>query len=86
LREAGDTEVWARSTTIERWAPLRPVEHQLWRDALSSWASKAVRLDLPVADLALWRELSEPAGLAAFLAHPDFYSREVNVLCVGRVV
>jgi hypothetical protein len=86
LREAGYAEAWGRSTVIERWAPLRPVEHQLWRDALSSWASGALRLDLPTADLALWRELSEPAGPAAFLAHPDFYSREVNVVCVGRVV
>jgi SAM-dependent methyltransferase len=86
LREAGLVEVWARSTNIERWAPLRPVEEQLWRDALSSWASGALHRDLPAADLSLWRELSEPAGLAAFLARPDFYSREVNVVAVGRVV
>jgi hypothetical protein len=85
LREAGYVEVWARSTNIERWAHLRPVEHQLWRDALSSWASGALHLDLPMADLALWSELSQPAGLATFLAHPEFYSRKVNVVCVGRV-
>jgi hypothetical protein len=49
------------------------------------WAGDALRPGLPAADLALWRELSEPAGLAAFLAHPDFYSREMNVVAVGRV-
>jgi ubiquinone/menaquinone biosynthesis C-methylase UbiE len=86
LRQAGYADVWAASTLIERWAPLRPVEQQLWRDWLPTAARRALELDLPPADLALWRELSEPAGAAAFVAQPDFYSREVNVVVVGRVV
>jgi SAM-dependent methyltransferase len=86
LREAGFAEVWARSTVIERWAPLRVVEQQFWGDALRLFAGQALQLELPAADLTLWRELSEPAGAAAFVARPDFYCREVNVVAVGRVV
>ena len=85
LREAGFKDVWARSTLIERWAPLRPVEQALWRDALRSFAGRAPQLDLSADDLAIWRELSEPAGAAAFVAQPDFYCREMNVVAVGRV-
>jgi ubiquinone/menaquinone biosynthesis C-methylase UbiE len=86
LLESDLVDVWAKSTLIERWAPLRPVEQALWRDALRAFSGSALQHDLPAEDLALWRELSDPAGAAAFVARPDFYVREVNVVAVGRVV
>lgn len=86
LRAAGYAEVWVRTTVIERWAPLRPVEQAFFRDVYRAFARQALQLDLPAEDLALWRELNDPAGAEAYVAHPDFYVREGNVVAVGRVV
>ena len=46
----------------------------------------ALELDLPAADLALAREPSDPVGVAAYLAQPEVYLREIQTVAVGRVV
>jgi ubiquinone/menaquinone biosynthesis C-methylase UbiE len=85
LAQAGYEEVRARSTLIERWAPLRPIERQFAADALNMFAKDAVHLPLPDADLILWQALADPAEVEAFVARPDFYYREVHLVSLGRV-
>src|SRR3954451_458623 len=41
LERAGLEQVWQRTTMIERWAPLRPVERQLWSEWLAFLAGLA---------------------------------------------
>ena len=60
LERAGLEEVWQRTTMIERWAPLRPVERQLWTEWLAFLAGLAEERGVPEADLPAWRTLKTP--------------------------
>lgn len=57
---------------------------RLFRAALGALADQALHLELPADVLAVWRELSDPAGLAADVAHPDFYSWDAQSVAVER--
>ena len=85
LERSGLTEVWQRTTIIERWAPLRPVERQFFGDWLSYLAALAEERGVPEADLATWRGLRDPAASGGLLDRPDFYVCEGQVVAVGRV-
>jgi ubiquinone/menaquinone biosynthesis C-methylase UbiE len=85
LESAGLADVWQRSTLIERWAPLRPVERQLWAEWLAFLAELAEQRDVPEADLAVWRTLRDPHAPDHLVDHPDFYACEGQIVAVGRV-
>src|SRR5690349_16594688 len=73
---AGLVEVWQRTTLIERWAPLRPVERPFIGDALAFDAGLAEDLALPPGARAFWRAQRDPASPDALVNRPDFSSCE----------
>ena len=85
LERAGLRDVWQRTTLIERWAPLRPVELRLWTDWLAFLAGLAEQRGVPEEDLPVWRSLKDPGSPDHILNHPEFYSCEGQVVAVGRV-
>lgn len=85
LERAGLEDVWQQTTMIERWAPLRPVERQLWADWLAFLAGLAEERGVPDADLAAWRALADPDSRDHLVDRPDFYACEGQVVAVGRV-
>jgi SAM-dependent methyltransferase len=85
LESAGFVYVWQRSRLIERWAPLRAVELQLWDRWLGHLAEAARHRELPGEDRETWRNFEEPAWRAAFVRDPQFYACEGQVLAVGQV-
>lgn len=85
LERAGLVDVWQRATLIERWAPLRPVERQLWGDWLAFLAELAEERGVPASDLEVWQTLRDPSSPGHLLNHPDFYACEGQVVAVGRV-
>ncbi len=70
-------------TLIERQAPLRPVERQFSVSGCRAFAAIAATRDLAPEDHAEWAWLGAHAD--AWVAAPDHYFREGNVLAVGRV-
>ncbi|HEY7909831.1 MAG TPA: class I SAM-dependent methyltransferase, partial [Thermomicrobiales bacterium] len=85
LRGAGMTEVWQRTTLIERAAPLRDVERQFMGDGLAYFASTALQCAIPDADRAVWERLTDPAGRDRLFDDADFSWREGHVVAVGTV-
>lgn len=84
LERSGLTGVWQRTTLIERWAPLRPVERQFFGEWLAYLAGLAEERKVPEADLATWRSVRDPAAMDHLLDHPEFYACEGQVVSVGR--
>ncbi len=85
LERAGLEQVWQRTTMIERWAPLRPVERQLWSEWLAFLAGLAEERGVPAEDLGAWQALAAPDAPDNILNHPDLYTCEGQVVAVGRV-
>ena len=54
LERAGLTDVWQRTTLIERWAPLRPVELRFWGEWFSYLADLVLERGVSRADLDTW--------------------------------
>ncbi|HLL41315.1 MAG TPA: methyltransferase domain-containing protein [Rubrobacteraceae bacterium] len=85
LERSGLTEVWQRTTLIERWAPLRTVERQFFGDWLAYLAGLAEERGVPEADLQAWRSVIDHDAPNHLLDHPEFYACEGQVVAVGRV-
>jgi len=85
LERVGLEAVWQRTTMIERWAPLRPVERQLWGEWLAFLGGLAEERGVAEADLKVWRLLKSPDAPGNILNHPDLYTCEGQVVAVGRV-
>jgi SAM-dependent methyltransferase len=85
LEKSGLTEVRQRTTLIERWAPLRPVEKQFFGEWLAYLAGLAEERGVPKTDLATWRSVRDAAASDHLLDHPDFYACEGQVVAVGQV-
>ncbi len=85
LERAGLTAVWQRTTLIERWAPLRPVERRLWADWLRHLAALAEVRGVAPDELAAWRAVADPDAMGHPLNQPDCYLCEGQVVAVGRV-
>jgi arsenite methyltransferase len=85
LERVGLEDVWQRTMMIERWAPLRPVERQLWTEWLAFLAGLAEERGVPEADLPAWRTLKTPEAPDNVLNHPELYTSEGQVVAVGRV-
>jgi len=83
LARAGLVAVRAHTTLIERYAPHRPVERRFMADYYRTMAAGAALTRLPDEAAAEWAWLGEHAD--AWVAAPDHYFREGNVLAVGRV-
>lgn len=83
LRRAGLADVRARTTLVERVAPLAPPGRQLWDDLLAYFAPVALRHALPAEERALWGRLADPAGRARLFDDPDFSCCEGHVVAVG---
>lgn len=85
LRRAGLSDVQMRTTLVERSAPLRSPERQLWSDYLAYFAPLALRHVLPAHDRVLWRRLTDPTERERLLDDPDFICCEGHGVAVGRV-
>jgi len=85
MEAAGFAAVRQRTTVVERWAPLRPVERRLWGGIYAHFAGQSEALALPEADRDFWREQRDPASPGAIINHPEFYLSEGDVLAVGIV-
>jgi len=85
LERSGLAHVRQRTTLIERWAPLRPVERQFLGEWLVHLAGLAEERGGPEADLATWRSVRDPVESGNLLDHPEFYACEGQVVAVGRV-
>jgi arsenite methyltransferase len=85
LEGAGLEDVWQRTTLIERWAPLRPVEHAFLSGFLETFAQMAEAFKVPEGDLAFWRAQRDGSGSEQLVNHPDLYYCEGSVVAVGRV-
>lgn len=85
LERVGFVSTWQRSTLIERWAPLRPVERQYLGGILAFFAEYAVQAGLSQAEIELWQRLHHPNHPHSLLNHPEFYWCEGAVLAVGSI-
>jgi ubiquinone/menaquinone biosynthesis C-methylase UbiE len=85
LEHAGLEQVWQRTIMIERWAPLRPIERQLFVEWFTYLAGLAEERDVPTEDLITWHRLSDPNAHDYLLDAPDFYVCEGQVVAVGHV-
>jgi SAM-dependent methyltransferase len=85
LESAGFVDVFQKTFLIERWAPLRSVENQLFREWLAYLASVAAEVDLPEGDAAEWHRYADSAASLHPVEASDFYACEGQVVTVGRV-
>ena len=85
LERSGLTHVRQRTSMIERWAPLRPVERRFFADWLAHLARLAGERGVPEGDLATWHELLDPGAPDHLVNRPDFYACEGQVVAYGRV-
>lgn len=85
LEHAGLEQVWQRTFMIERWAPLQPIERQLFAEWFTYLAGLAVERGVPEEDLKTWRRLGNPNAPNYLVDDPDFYACEGQVMAVGRV-
>lgn len=83
LRRVGLTEIWSRTTLVERWPPYRPVEREFIRTAVAYFAGEGAKADLSPADRDEWARIGALGDAA--LDDPDDYCREGHVLAVGQV-
>lgn len=84
IERSGCTAVWQRTTLIERWAPLRPVERKYIADLWTHLARRAEDAQMPEADLAYWRMARDTHAPAHPVDDPNFYWCEATVVAVGR--
>jgi len=85
LRVSGLTDVWRRSTLIERVAPHSPVVNA-WLGGLFTYCGTlAANLELPPDDREFWGRMRDSAARERFLSDPECWFIEMNVLTVGMV-
>jgi len=85
LECAGLEQVWQRTIMIERWAPLRPIERQLFVEWFAYLAQLAEERGVSEEDLTIWRRLGDPGTPDYLVDSPDFYACEGQVVAVGHV-
>lgn len=85
LERAGLEQVWQRTVMIERWAPLRPIERQLFGEWFTYLAQLAEERGVSEEDLATWSRLGNPSAPDYLVDSPDFYVCEGQVVAVGHV-
>jgi ubiquinone/menaquinone biosynthesis C-methylase UbiE len=82
---AGFVDVWQRTSLVERWAPLRPVERAFLTENFALSAAAAEHVPLWDTDRAFFRTLRDPDAPVHILNYSEFYWCEGHVLAVGRV-
>lgn len=85
LAGAGLEDVWQRTILIERWAPFRPVERQLWSDWVRHLSALAEVRGLAEDERAAWRAVADPEAPDHPLNRPDGYVCEGHAVAVGTV-
>lgn len=85
LERAGFGDVRQQTTLIERWAPLRPVDHRYISDILAWSAKYALQTDLAREEIAIWEELTACDSAGSLVNDPNFYFCEGIVLAAGYV-
>ncbi|MCK6623749.1 MAG: SAM-dependent methyltransferase [Anaerolineae bacterium] len=85
FRRAGLRDIRCKTTLVERYTPLRPVEREFFGSLLAWLANQAERRVLPPDEKKCWQELGEVDSPQHILNAADFYWREAHVLVVGRV-
>lgn len=85
LEAAGLVDVWQRTTLIERWSPLRPVERRFLAGWLAFLAGIARERGVAAADLRMWERLRDPDAPNHPVDDPAFYACEGQSIAVGVV-
>lgn len=83
LNEAGLVHVTRKVFFVERYAPLRRVEHAFLANLMEYNLADVAAADLAPADRALWQQLCDPASPHYLPDQPDLYWREAHVLVTG---
>ena len=83
LESAGLVNVHQRAVFIERWAPLTDVESRFWREWLSFLARLPEVDQLSADERSFWAAIASDGG-HAFVARPDFYGCEAQVVAWGE--
>lgn len=77
--------VWQRTTLIERWAPLPPIEHAFLAEFLDTFAQMAEQFGMPERDVAFWNAQRDEDASKRLVNHPDLYYCEGSIMAVGHV-
>ncbi len=85
IERAGLLAVWQRTTLIERWAPLSPIEHAFLAEFLETFAQMAEQFGVPEKDMAFWKAQRDEDARKRVVNHPDVYYCEGSVMAVGHV-
>ncbi|HUG16672.1 MAG TPA: methyltransferase domain-containing protein, partial [Thermomicrobiales bacterium] len=85
VRRSGLTDVWQRTTLIERSAPFDPVVRATWWGLFRYLTALAPELDVPAADQKFLAGISDREAFERFLDNPDCWLIEGNILTVGAV-
>jgi hypothetical protein len=85
LRDAGLTDIRQKPVLMVRVQPLRPVERRHNSELLKFVATRALALDLPADDRAIWAQLADIESPNHILNHPDYLYRCIQTVFVGRV-
>ncbi|UCH25467.1 MAG: class I SAM-dependent methyltransferase [Trueperaceae bacterium] len=85
FRAAGLENIVSRTTLIEKYQPLSPVERRFIREAFKYMSSLNLKLDLSDDDKEWWLALSNVDDPQHILNDEDFFYREPHNVTVGRV-
>jgi arsenite methyltransferase len=85
MRDAGFTNVTAKSTLITRRAPLRDVERQSLHEIVQLMAQFAHAAGVPAAELRQWQSYANADSPDYVLDDPDFCWCETQTVVTGRV-
>ncbi len=85
FRALGLERIVSRTTMVEKYQPLSPVERRFIREAFKYMSSLNLKLDLSDDDKDLWLALSNVDDPQHILNDEDFFYREPHNVTVGRV-
>lgn len=85
LRRSGLTNVWRKSTPIERVTPHGPMVHAWLGNLFGYLGTRIADVDLPPDDQDFWARMRDSDTREQFLSDPDCWFIEMNVLAVGTV-
>lgn len=84
LDQAGFRDVSQSTHLIERWGPASGPSRELWSQWLSFLGRLAELQGLDGVEGDFWRSVTSPGAAEQFVARPDFYGCEMQVLAWGR--
>lgn len=81
VRQAGYTNISAKTTMTERMQPLKDVERSFFGNLMTFQASLALKeKKVSESDLEIWKKLADTQSPDHILFHPDFYYSEGHIV------